>query len=212
MPTTFQRPSRRRFLLSSSIVGSLRLLGGIPTSLHLWHLPLLLQLLHRILCPVVINPLLLLWTSLCLDGLLWRVRLLLLWTSLCLDGLLWRVWLLLLLSLLCCQLRPAPPLPLRLSLLLNPPCAKRNPSNFLRSKMPRVIWISKISSSTIFVPMSTALSARTMIFFLLTLPTLRPVNIRKVNLGLPSRMEGFTSFLRTLVPASMGKAVRYLLR
>ena len=211
MPTTFQRPSRRRFLLSSSIVGSLRLLGGIPTSLHLWHLPLLLQLLHHVLCPAVINPLLLLWTSLCLDGLLWRVRLLLLRTSLCLDGLLWRVRLLLLLSLLRCQLRPAPPLPLRLSLLLNPPCAKRNPSNFLRSKMPRIIWISKISSSTIFVLMSTALSARTIIF-LLTLPKLRPVNIRKVNLGLPSRMGGFTSFLRTLVPASMGKASRYLLR
>ena len=175
-------------------MGSLHLLGGIPASLHLWRLPLLLQFLRCILCPMAITPPLLLWTSLCLDGLLRRVRLLLLP------------------SLLRRQLQPAPPLPLRLSLLLNPPYAKRNPStsSFLRSKMPRVNWISKISLSTIFVPMSTALSELT-IFYLLTLPTLRPVNIGKANLGLPSRMGGFTSFLRTLVPASTGKASRCLL-
>jgi hypothetical protein len=209
-PTTFQRPSQRQFLLSSSIVWSLCLLGGIPMSLHLWHLPLLLQLLHCVVCPVAITPPLLLRTSLCLDGLLWLVQHLLFWTSLCLDGLLWRVQLLLLPSLPGCQLRPAPPLPLRLSLLLNPPYAKRNPLSFLRSKMPRVIWIFKISLSTIFVPISTALSVR-MIFFLLTLSTLEQADIGKANLGLPSRMGGFTSFLRTMVPTSTGKASRCLL-
>ena len=69
-PTTFQGLSRRQFLWSSFIVGSLRLLGGIPMSLDLWRLPLLLQFLRCVLCPVAITPLLRLWTSHCLNGLL----------------------------------------------------------------------------------------------------------------------------------------------
>jgi hypothetical protein len=70
-PTTFRVPFRRQFLPSSStITGLLHLLADIPTSLHLWRIPMLTQFLRCVLCPVGISLPRLLRTSLYPVGLL----------------------------------------------------------------------------------------------------------------------------------------------
>ena len=62
-PTTSLAQSQKRYLLSSStVMGILHLLEYIPTSLHLWRIPLLTQFLRCVLCTVGIYPLRRLWT------------------------------------------------------------------------------------------------------------------------------------------------------
>ncbi len=156
---------------SSFILGSLLHLGGIPTSLHLWHLPLLLQFLPCILCPVAITPSLWIRTSHCTDGLLWRVRLLLLP------------------SLLPRRRSPVLLPPVSLS-LLSPSLlfVLRNHSSFLRSRMSRVIWKCKTKLITTFRLTSTP-PVVWMSFLSLTLPMLRPVIIGRVSFKLLSRIQ-----------------------
>jgi hypothetical protein len=86
-PSTFWHRFRTQFLLSSFLMTCLHLLGDIPTSLHLWRLPLLLRFLRCVLCPMEISP-------------LPRLLTLLFWV-----GLHQRAWLLLSSSLLLCHRR-----------------------------------------------------------------------------------------------------------
>ena len=187
MPTTFPGLSQRKFLWSSFIVRSLWLLGDIPTFLHLWRLPLLLQFLGCTLCPVVISPPLQVLTSLCVRMAFFGMS-----NS---SG--------------CRLLSPTGdiqfffPLHVSTSLLF----VLQNPSSFLRSRISRVIWTCKMKLISTFGLTITPPVAR-MPFSSLTLPTLRPVVIERVSFELLSRMGGSAFFLTTLDPVFMAKVLR----
>ncbi len=189
-PTTSRVQFWRRFLLSSStIMGLLHLLGDIPTSLHLWRIPLLQQFFPCVLCPVGISSLHQLRTSLCPVGLLPpQLRPL---PS-------WPLQFLLPPSLLPRRLHPVLLPPTLLLPLSTSPLSRLSLSSCLKSRMSRVIWICRMKLHTTFGLRSTPPAAR-MPFSSLILPMRRPVVIGRVSSKLLSRMGGFAFFSRTLV-------------
>ena len=198
-PTTFRVQFRRRFLLSSStIMGLLHLLGDIPTSLHLWRIPLLRQFFRCVLCPVGISPLRQLRTSLCPVGLLPpQMRLLPSWSLRFLPPP----------SLLLRRLRPVLLPPKLLLPLSTSPLSRQSLSSCLKSRMSRVTWICKIKSRTTFGLRRTPPNAW-MPFSSLILPMRRPVVIERVSSELLSRMGGFAFFSRTLVRVFMARVLK----